>query len=283
MQRLHDLSREIYRLTAARYEAAIGPVMLPLARDLVMQRPLPDSAAVLDIGTGTGFVLRQAAGANRRCTGIDHAYPMLRAAASLCRRDRWPGVSLLQADAHNLACFPPATFDIALASFSLSECAPDRVLRSVRRVLRPGGLLMLQEWGPYDAGDPRAIVDDTLAAYIQPDADGLRARLRALLAEPLPWQMRLQDADDYQEILAEIGFAPLACSESRPVTLRLSVEDFLAYALAWAPRALEVAALSPGAHAAFRQAAVTRLGSETQAAQVLHFSPAVIRATASRL
>lgn len=282
MQRLRRLSHTIYRLTAAHYEAAIGPVMLPLARDLVAQALLPGSGALLDIGTGTGFVLRQIAHPERRSVGIDLSYPMLRAAATLRRHERWPATSLLQADAHNLALFPAATFDVALSSFGFSECEPERALRSVRRALRPGGMLCLQEWGPYVPDDPRAVVDAALAEFILPEAGGLRADLRDLLAAPLPWQARLQDTDDYCAALEEAGLTPLDCREFQPLTLRLSVPAFLAYTLAWAPRALEVAALPPAARAAFEQAVTARLLAPTGAEGLLAFAPPVFRVTALR-
>lgn len=282
MQRLRRLSHAIYGLTAANYESAIGPVMLPLARDLVMQTPLPAAGILLDIGTGTGFVLRQIAGPGRRSIGIDRAYPMLRGAAARQRCDGWPGAVLLQADAHNLRVFPAGTFDAILSSFGLGECDPEPALRAAGRALRPGGVLALQEWGPYPPDDPRAIVDDTLADFALPQADGLRADLRALLATPLPWQEQLQDPDDYRAALEHAGLTALDCREFRPVTLRLSVASFLAYCLAWAPRALEVAALPPATRAAFEQAVTARLRAQADAADQLSFSPVVFRALAAR-
>ncbi len=282
MQRLRRLSHTIYRLTAARYEDAIGPVMGPLARDLLTQPPTPPAGRLLDIGTGTGLLLRQAAPWQRHSVGIDLSLPMLRVAAALRQRDRWPRTSLLQADAHDLAIFRAETFDSALASFGLGECEPERALRSIRRVLRPGGMLRLQEWGPYAANDPRTAVDAALAEVILPDAAGLLADLRALLAEPLPWQAQLQDSDDYCTALEEAGLEPLDCREFQPVTLYLSVPAFLAYALAWAPRALEFAALPAEARAAFERAVTARLLAQAGPDGLLRFAPGMIRATAIR-
>lgn len=278
----------IYALTAPRYQADIGPVMHRLALSLVEMAAqngrLPPGARALDLGTGTGILARCLVRRGLWVAAIDLSYPMLREARTLpiARAETQP--AFVQMDANILAGLTDRSFDLAFASFGLADCEPDRVWRALRRVLRPNGWLYLQEWGPLDSRrDPRAIVDRTLAAFALPDAGAELQALRAHLAEPRPWEIRLQDVDDYTEALTEAGFAVMAVSESRPVTLRLSPDRFLTYALAWAPRRLEVEAMSPRQRAAFLRAVTSRLSRLAMPGGNLSWKPVVLQVAARRL
>lgn len=281
MQRLRQLTHEIYRLTAAHYETAIGPVMQPLARDLVRRTTLAEDATLLDIGTGTGFVLRAAASQTRRSIGVDLSFQMLHAAQSLHHAGGWPNIQFVQADAHDLSILRADSVDTVFSSFGLGESDPDHSLRSIRRVLRPGGQISLQEWGPYSGEtDPRMVVDHTLAEFITDSPDPLRANLRSLLDEPLLWQTQLQDTEDYALALQDAGFQQAEAREYCPITITLAVSAFVNYALSWAPRALELTIMSPTARAAFLRTVTTRLQALADSQGNLAFSPVIFRATA---
>lgn len=100
---------------------------------------------VLDVATGTGdlaFVEAAAVGPAGRVVGVDSCAPMLEVA-----RGRQHGtVDFQEGDAMDLR-FPDASFDVVTIGFGLRNVA-DRVqaLREFRRVLRPGGRLMVLDF-----------------------------------------------------------------------------------------------------------------------------------------
>ena len=104
--------------------------------------------AVLDLGCGTGAgaraIKRQFPRA--RVTAADLAPPMLEVAR---RRSRfWRPIHCTQADARRLP-FETASFDLVFTSLMLQWVQPlDAALGEIRRVLRPGGLLLASSFGP---------------------------------------------------------------------------------------------------------------------------------------
>jgi ubiquinone/menaquinone biosynthesis C-methylase UbiE len=106
---------------------------------------------VLDVGAGTGvsaFAFK-AAFPDDLVVGIDIARPMVRVAT---RRDTDQSCTFLLGDACRLP-FSDASVD-AVAGHSFLYLVPDRsgALREIRRVLRPGGRLVLLE--PHRQGWP---------------------------------------------------------------------------------------------------------------------------------
>lgn len=96
---------------------------------------------VLEVAVGTGLNLPLYP-ADTALTGIDLSAPMLAQA-----RERAAGigrpVTLQQADAHALP-FDDGTFDTAVCTFGLCAFPDlDRAIGEMRRVLRPGGRLIL--------------------------------------------------------------------------------------------------------------------------------------------
>jgi phosphatidylethanolamine/phosphatidyl-N-methylethanolamine N-methyltransferase len=96
---------------------------------------------ILEIGVGTGRNLEYYPDGSR-VTAVDLSPPMLdRARSRACSRR----VTLLEMDAQALA-FPDDTFDLVLATFVFCS-VPDPILglTEARRVLKPGGKLLLLE------------------------------------------------------------------------------------------------------------------------------------------
>ena len=98
---------------------------------------------LLDCGCGTAPMLSllRERYPDRRYTGIDLTPEMIAAA----KAKGMPGVELVVGDCEDLP-FPDASFDAVICCQSFHHYPnPDRFFRSVRRVLRPGGRLILRD------------------------------------------------------------------------------------------------------------------------------------------
>jgi ubiquinone/menaquinone biosynthesis C-methylase UbiE len=105
---------------------------------------LPRPAAVLDVGCGTGALLRTLADrlpAGVELSGVDPAPAMLEVASAALRPDRQVG--LARAVAERLP-FRDASFDLAVSTVSFDRWVDQPAgLAETARVLRPAGRLVL--------------------------------------------------------------------------------------------------------------------------------------------
>lgn len=239
------LIHRLFDRAAPRYRITIAPVLDPLTADFVAYvGPRRDDNA-LDIGTGTGQAARQLAPWVRQVTGLDMSGRSLRVAGYFPTDAR---IHYVQADLHR-APFPRAIFSLVVASFGLNMTDPDHSLPALRRLVAPGGRLVIQEWGaahPFD----RAL-EEILARHAvdTPELDDLRAALDDFAPR---WSGQMQDADDYRERLGELGFRVEEAVECAPVAVRLSfLGAYLPCFLAWPPRQDEFEAMPPESRAAF--------------------------------
>jgi ubiquinone/menaquinone biosynthesis C-methylase UbiE len=206
----------------------------------------PDRAdRVLDIGTGTGVVLRtlvEGSVAPGFMAGIDRSAAMLRRA-----RSQLTGMRVLAGDAAALP-FRDRSFDIVTAGFVLSH-VPDypRTLAESRRVLAPGGRIAVSNWAA--SSDPYGTAwNDRLAAAIsQPE-------IERAMAEVAPCEGHLSQDGALEAALAEAGFADVRV-ETVDVESDLTVEQFLEDRALTAPARLAARRLGPDGWARLLSAA----------------------------
>jgi len=149
------VARDPHRFVNELDEAAIERLVARLesrAKDTVFARlfdkyaarlALPPSARVLEIGCGTGAMMRflvRRGDFSGKAFGVDQSLPFVEAARRFAQDENVSDrVDFRVGDAHSLE-FSPATFDAVIAHTVISHVTePTTVLREMARVVRPGG------------------------------------------------------------------------------------------------------------------------------------------------
>lgn len=142
---------------SSRYDAAAW--LQAMVREELLSRltllPAPPRD-VLDLGAGTGAAALAMKRRFRRAsvTAVDIAAPMLNVARRHSRF--WRPIRCIEADARALP-FEAGSFDLVFSNLMLQWLdPPDTALAEMRRVLRPGGLLLLSSFGPETLQELRA-------------------------------------------------------------------------------------------------------------------------------
>jgi len=148
------LQRRIQRygwdLAAGSYEALWHAQLAPAQAALLAAAKLAPGERVLDVACGTGLVSLAAAGAvgaQGHVLGIDLSGRMVETALQRAAQLPSNNLSFVRMDADALA-LPDASFDVVLCALGLMYVPdPAPALREMRRVLRPGGRLVVAVWG----------------------------------------------------------------------------------------------------------------------------------------
>jgi len=176
--------------SASRLQRFMGNTMLQKlqARDAV-----PADTEALDLGCGTGWFTRQLAGMAkvRAVTGVDLSRGMVQQAREESSRD----IAWLVGDAEYLP-LPDQSCDLIFSNLMIQWCEdPRAVFRECRRILRPGGRLMISSLldgtlkelkGAWRAADPehehvnRFETETALHAKVQAELPGATLETRTI-------------------------------------------------------------------------------------------------------
>jgi ubiquinone/menaquinone biosynthesis C-methylase UbiE len=186
--------RSGWELTSDRYATDRSQVFQRFANRLVELIDWSPGQRVLDIGAGTGLVALKAAervGVAGTIVAVDFARGMLARARLVCNASR-PQVLLAQMDAEFLG-FPEEDFDKVTCAFSLFQFVdmPEALIQ-MHRVLSPGGMVALSNWGPGFFTPIAPMQRDLFRQY----------HIRPLLPNPIAFEL-----DQMRELLQAAGFS----------------------------------------------------------------------------
>src|SRR6478672_1118449 len=133
---------------AARRLHVLHDIYSPAGRRVLLQAGLRKGMRVADFGCGVGVVTRmlgQMVGPKGTVTGIDVSESQLEQAGELCASEGLTNTSFLKADATNSG-LPRNWFDLVYCRFLLLHLPdPASCLREMREVLKPGGILVIED------------------------------------------------------------------------------------------------------------------------------------------
>jgi ubiquinone/menaquinone biosynthesis C-methylase UbiE len=251
-----------YDPAAEHYERHIVPYMTIFSQHMVEMARLKPGEDVLDVATGTGTAARLAAravGPAGAVTGVDLSDGQVRIAAQVADRLKLPHLAFGQGDAEALA-FASDHFDAVLCAFGLNHL-PERAqaLAEMRRVLRPGGRLVVSAWHRALADRdppfrPRIVFEKALDHYAPrqwPEwLDKLWER----------WDGELGSPEHLTRRLFEAGFHALRVEAVSHAHDWNGPSDYFAYKSAWGENAWRLAELAQAERAAFEAECLGALG-----------------------
>lgn len=165
----HHPDRLFWERLAPRYDRSTRLLgrPLPQVRELVVET-VAEAGSLLEVAAGTGYFSLGVAPRVGRLVATDYAGAMVGVLRERVAAAGLSNVECTQADLYALD-FPPGSFDAVIAA-NVLHLVPDlpRALGSLRRVLRPGGVLVA----------PTFTHDETLRSR-------LLSRLLSLLGTPL--------------------------------------------------------------------------------------------------
>lgn len=198
---------------AAIYAARLVPMLFePYARVVAARIAAMAPRDVLETAAGTGVVTRELAARlpAARIVATDLNAPMLDVASSMTHdRVQWQ-----PADAHALP-FPDRTFDAVACQFGVMFFDRARAHAEARRVLRPGGRIVLATWDSIARNVLADVVTDALGARFPDDPPRFLPRV--------PYAYH--DESQMRADLAEAGFVDIAIERVELVSRAADADD----------------------------------------------------------
>lgn len=189
--------RELWDGRAGAYERGFALLTRYMVGPLLDAAGVGDGTRFLDVGTGPGFVSREAVRRGADVSAMDAEPGMAEAA-----RRNVPGLDVRVAVLPE-APFEDGTFDAVAGNFVINHVGdPGATLRELRRVLRPGGRVALTCWAMPGTG-ALGIGQEAIERAGVPWPEDL----------PEPPFMRHGEPAAFRRLLTESGFADVAVEE----------------------------------------------------------------------
>jgi len=243
------------------YERFFVPAIgKPLAEELVKQADLQAGESVLDVACGTGIVARLASrkvGPEGSVSGLDVNPGMLTVARSLDEFTEW-----YEAGAEAIP-LSDDTFDVVLCQMGL-QFMEDRVvaMQEMRRVLAPGGRLLLNVPGP--PASPFIAMADAMKKHISEQAAGFVSHV-----------FSLYDPNEIKELAVRAGFRDIRVETHKKELHLPKAEEFLWQYVFSTPQAAVVSQADEASHIALEKDLVERWQDFSENGSVTYTQPMV--------
>jgi SAM-dependent methyltransferase len=139
--RLRAYERQRHDQLAATYHDFFTPVTSLAIKPLLIAVQVRPGVSLLDVATGPGSLVVEAARSGVKCTGVDLSPVMIQLA-----KNSNPEIEFRVADVENLP-FADGSFDAVVCNFGLGHFPyPEASVDECVRVLKPGGRIALSWW-----------------------------------------------------------------------------------------------------------------------------------------
>ena len=208
-------------------------IYAPAGRRVLLEAGLREGMRAVDFGCGVGAVSRMLAeivGPSGSVVGVDVDQAQLKEAANWCAGGGLRNCSFIAASAESTG-LPRNSFDLVYCRFLLLHL-PDPVtcLREMREILKPGGVLVVEDGDLRSAGSIPASAQDEFAR--------LFSRFEALRG------LNYSIANDLYHMVRDAGFADPRVDIHQPALLEQDERRFLEWSVAEAGEAFVNAGLT---------------------------------------
>jgi ubiquinone/menaquinone biosynthesis C-methylase UbiE len=196
------------------------PVFRLFAKDLVKDASPKLGDVVLDLGTGTGVAALEVSGAVRSLglvVGIDRSESMIAFAQKKAAKAGSRNLRFLKMTDEGLR-FPDEFFDIVISNCGIGIPTFAEDLKEILRVLRPGGVLVFNDWHLIDV-EPHRVFGEVLGKYRTRNPSMELAQERSALAAMESFHHSLNSETQVQ-MVRSVGFGEVQL-KTREYTVRM--------------------------------------------------------------
>jgi len=222
-----------------------APIFRRFAVDLVRDAELSSGRIVLDIGTGPGVAAIEAAQEIRPgglVLALDRSQAMIKYTRSSVIKSGLKNVLFFNMDADH-TYFPNELFDVVLSNCGISYTTFSAVISEAFRILRKGGLLVLNDWHLKDVPAHRTFGDILQKHRTDHPSKKLRSE-RAAIAAFERTGSRYSDVRELAKELQTAGFTETRTKYRNYRIQMRGVQEFLDMRLERAPLKHELSELS---------------------------------------
>ncbi len=221
------------------------PIFRLFARDLVKDASPSVGDVVLDLGTGSGVAAIEVSKATPSMglvVGIDRSDTMIMLARKKAAKMHRRNVRFIKMNGEDLR-FPDGFFDAAISNCGIGIPDFSKGLKETLRVLRPGGVLVFNDWHLIDV-KPHRVFGEVLGKYRTTTPPPKLALERSALAGMESFHHSLNSKTQLQ-ITRDAGFRNAQLTKRRHRVRMPSVDDYLKMRLCRATIRREISEMSP--------------------------------------